>query len=125
MAHTIETSLTHPFVFHFLCPVSTQSEPSRTARVVMLDGSEPGPGSVSAKQPIASPRAIRGNHSSRWASLPYVRIGNMASEPCTLTNERSPESPYSTSRLATPYSTALAPAQPYPSRCMPRMPSSP
>ncbi len=31
LAHTIATSLTHPFVFHFLCPSRIQSLPSRRA----------------------------------------------------------------------------------------------
>ena len=49
----------------------------------------------------------------------------MASDPCTLTRLRTPESPASSSRQASPYATADAPAQPYPSRCMPSRPSAP
>ncbi len=36
----------------------------------------------------------------------------MASDPCTLTSERMPESPASSSRHARPYAVALVPAQP-------------
>src|SRR5215469_7209075 len=49
----------------------------------------------------------------------------MASDPCTLTRLRTPESPASSSIQAKPYATADAPAQPYPCRCMPRRPSCP
>ena len=68
----------------------------------MLDGSLPWSGSVSPKQPIASPAAIRGSHSSFWSSEPYRQIGYMASEPCTETTLRSPESAASSSRQVTP-----------------------
>ena len=36
------------------------------------------------------------------SSLPNAEMGNMASEPCTETNERNPLSPASSSSLATP-----------------------
>ena len=67
---------------------------------------------MSPKQPIASPAAIRGSHSSFCASEPNFQIGNIASDPCTETSERIPESPYSSSRTATPYAVEDAPAQP-------------
>ena len=66
-AHTIATSAIEPLVIHILAPSSTQSAcspaPSRRARVRMPPGSEPWSGSVSPKQPMASPAAIRGSHS--------------------------------------------------------------
>ena len=68
----------------------------------MLDGSLPWSGSVSPKQPIASPAAIRGSHSFFWSSEPYFQIGNIASEPCTDTRLRRPESAASISRQVTP-----------------------
>ena len=46
-------------------------------------GSEPKSGSVSPKQPIASPAAIRGSHSCFCSSLPCFQIANIASDPCT------------------------------------------
>jgi hypothetical protein len=52
-----------PLVIHSLVPFSTQSGPSLRALVRMRDGSEPASGSVSPKQPIASPAAILGSHS--------------------------------------------------------------
>ena len=97
---------------HRLAPEITQSSPSRRANVVMLPGSDPDPGSVRPKQPITSPAAIRGSH---WSSAPPSRAWRsrvIASEPCTETNVRRPESPASSSAAARPYSTADRPAQP-------------
>jgi hypothetical protein len=76
-------------LIHIVRPSRTQSEPSRRARVDLDPGSEPKPGSVGPKQPIAPPAAIRG----------------------TEARERSPESVASISRQATPYSVADMPAQ--------------
>ena len=53
--------------------------PSCRARVRMPPGLEPKSGSVSPKQPIASPVAIRGSHSSFWASEPCFQIEYIAS----------------------------------------------
>ena len=64
-----------------------------------------------------------GSHRCLWASEPNLAIALIASEPWTLTKVRSPESPASSSIAASPYSTALRPAQPYPERCMPSSPS--
>ena len=89
-------------VIHSLVPLRIQSSPSRLAVVRMPAGSEPKSGSVRPKQPIASPAAIRGSHSCFCSSEPNFQIGNIASEPCTDTSERTPESPYSSSRQATP-----------------------
>ncbi len=95
-----------------LAPVITQSSPSRRAKVVMLPGSDPEPGSVRPKQPITSPAAMRGSHSVFCSSEPCFAIADIASEPCTETNVRNPESPASSSSAARPYSTAERPAQP-------------
>ena len=91
----------------------------------MPAGLEPKSGSVSPKQPISSPAAIRGSQACFCSSLPQRQIANMASDPCTETRLRTPESPASSSRQARPYETAFVPAQPYPSRCMPSRPSEP
>ncbi len=77
------TSATEPLVIHILVPSSTQSSPSRRARVRMPAGSEPKSGSVSPKQPITSPAAIAGSQRCFCSSDPYRQIANMASEPCT------------------------------------------
>ncbi|CAN5778311.1 hypothetical protein BH24ACT8_BH24ACT8_11530 [soil metagenome] len=69
-AQTTATEATDPLVIHILVPSSTQSSPSRRARVRMPAGSEPWSGSVSPKQPIASPRAIAGSHCCLCSSLP-------------------------------------------------------
>ncbi len=76
--------------------------PSCLACVRMPEGFEPKSGSVRPKQPMASPRAIRGSHSCFCSSLPYSWIANIASEPCTDTSERIPESPASSSMQARP-----------------------
>ena len=111
-AHTTATSATEPLVIHILVPSSTQSSPSRRARVRMPAGLEPKSGSVSPKQPIASPAAIRGSHSCFCSSEPCFQIANIASDPCTDTSDRMPESPASSSMQVSPYAVAPAPAQP-------------
>ena len=78
----------------------------------MLDGSEPAVGSVRPKHPIASPRAIRGSHSCFCSSDPCFEMADIASDPCTDTKVRMPESPASSSCMASPYSTDERPAQP-------------
>ena len=109
-AHTTAMSATDPLVIHILVPFSTQSDPSRSCAVVIIvDGSLPWSGSVSPKQPIASPAAMRGSHSCFCSSEPYFQIGNMASDPWTETRLRSPESAASSSRQATPYAIAPMP----------------
>jgi hypothetical protein len=111
-AHTTATSATLPLVIHILEPSSTQSSPSRLALVRMPLGLEPKSASVRPKQPIASPAAMRGSHSCFCSSEPNAWIAYMAREPCTLTSERMPESPASSSRQARPYATAEVPWQP-------------
>ena len=111
-AHTTAASATEPLVIHIFWPCRIQSEPSRRARVRIAPGSEPASGSVSPKQPIASPSAICGSHSCFWSSDPHRQIANIASDPCTDTRLRMPESPASSSRQVSPYAVAEAPAQP-------------
>ena len=111
-AHTTATPASVPLVIHILPPLSTQSSPSRLARVRIDAGSLPASGSVRPKQPSTSPVAIRGSHSSRCCSVPHRWIAYIASEPCTDTKLRSPESTASSSRQAMPYAVADIPAQP-------------
>ena len=61
---------------------------------------------------MISPAAIRGSHCCFCSSEPKRQIAYMASEPWTETSERMPESAASSSRQASPYWTAEAPAQP-------------
>ena len=89
-------------MIHILVPFSTQSSPSGLARVRIAAGLEPKSGSVRPKQPIASPAAIRGSQVVFCSSLPNFQMANMASEPCTDTMLRTPESPASSSRQASP-----------------------
>ena len=99
-------------MIHIFVPLSTQSVPSRRARVRMLAGSEPASGSVRPKQPIASPVAIRGSQVSFCSSEPCFQMANIASDPWTETSDRTPASAASSSRQASPYAVALVPAQP-------------
>src|SRR3990170_1088537 len=124
-AHTIATSAIPPFVIHILLPRMTQSSPSCRAWVRMLPWSLPASASVSPKHPITSPVAIGGSQRCFCSSEPYFQIGNMASDPWTETKLLAPLSPASSSRQARPYSTALVPAHPYPSRCIPNNPRAP
>ncbi len=111
-AQTTATPATDPFVIHILRPVSTQSPPSFLAYVRIPAGSEPWSGSVRPKQPMISPAAMPGSQRRFCSSEPKRWIAYMASEPCTETSERMPESAASSSRQARPYWTADAPAQP-------------
>ena len=61
---------------------------TRVVRIV--PGSEPASGSVSPKQPIASPRCIAGSQRSFCSSEPQRQIAYIASEPCTETRLRTP-----------------------------------
>ena len=101
-AQTIATSDTLPFVIHIFVPDTIQSSPSRCANVRIEPGSLPLSGSVSPKHPIASPDCIRGSHSAFCSSEPNAWIANIASALWTLTNERSPLSPASSSSSTNP-----------------------
>ena len=101
-AHTIATSARLPFVIHIFEPLRIQSSPSRRALVRMPAGLEPKSASVRPKQPTASPAAIFGSHCCFCSSEPNAWMAYIASEPCTLTIERRPESPASSSRQARP-----------------------
>src|SRR5271166_248598 len=92
-AQQIATSATVPLVIQVFSPLITQSLPSFTALVAIPAGFDPKPGSVSPKQPSASPFAILGSQRSFCSSVPYVRIGYITNAPCTDTKLRSPLSP--------------------------------
>src|SRR5262245_25289874 len=112
-AQTIATSAIEPLVIHILAPLRIQSpEGSCLAYVRIEPGSEPWSGSVRPKHPMTSPADMRGSHSYFCAAVPYFQMGYIASDPCTDTNDRRPESPASSSRQARPYETASRPAQP-------------
>ena len=105
-AQTTATSATEPLVIHIFEPSSTQSAsgpaPSRRALVRIDPGSDPWSASVRPKQPIASPAAILGSHACFCSSVPCRQMPNIASDPCTLTSDRIPESLASSSRQARP-----------------------
>ena len=101
-AHTTAMSAMEPFVIHILAPLRIQSDPSRRAWVRIVPGSDPASGSVNPKQPMTSPVCIRGNHCSFCSSEPQRQIANIASDPCTETALRIPESPASSSRQVRP-----------------------
>jgi hypothetical protein len=89
-------------VIHIFAPFRIQSEPSCFARVRIEAGSEPASGSVRPKQPIASPACIAGSQRCFCSSEPQRQIEYIASEPCTDTALRIPESPASSSMHASP-----------------------
>ena len=78
LAQTTMTSAMEASPIQRLAPSRIQPAPSPVpscrAKVVIDDGSEPAVGSVSAKQPITSPAAIRGSHSCFWSSEPHLWI---------------------------------------------------
>jgi hypothetical protein len=125
LAQMIATCAVDPLVIHILAPFSTHPSFVSRAVVIMPAGFEPWSGSVSPKHPIRSPLARAGSHSCFWASLPNAWIGYMTRAPCTEQNERTPESPRSSSCMMSPYATLLSPAQPYRSgRLAPKKPSA-
>ena len=78
-AHTTTTSAMVPLPIHRFSPSMTHSSPSRRAVVSSAIESEPWFGSVSAKAPIFSSRAIGGNHRSFCSSEPSMAMEFMAS----------------------------------------------
>ena len=112
LAQITARSAIPPLVIQDLDPSITQSDPTRRAVVRMEEGSLPASASVKPKQPTTSPLAMRGSHLAFCSEDPYFQMGNMHSDPCTETKLRSPESPASSSKAATPYSTGPRPAQP-------------
>ena len=90
-AHTTATSAIEPLVIHIFEPSSTQPPPRRFARVRIDAGIRSrASGSVRPKQPIVSPLAMPGSQRCFCSSPPQRWIANIASDPCTEQNERSP-----------------------------------
>ena len=86
------TSATLPSEIHILLPLIVQPESVLLALVLKLAASEPVSGSVSPKQPSASPEHSRGNHSCFCSSVPHCSIEPHTSEVCTETTVRAAES---------------------------------
>ena len=125
-AQTTATSAEGPFESHFLRPCSSQPPSASVASVIIPAGLLPCSGSVRPKQPITSPRAIRGSQCRFCASLPKARIGYITSELCTEANDRTPLSQRSSSCMIRPYITLLRPGPPYSTGVVgPRRPSRP
>src|SRR5690606_14610806 len=101
-AHTTATSATEPLVIHILVPLSTQTSPPRRARVRIPAGVDPQSGPVVPEHAPSSPAAIPRSQACFCSSLPSFQSAYMASEPCTDTILRTPESPASSSRQARP-----------------------
>ena len=89
-AKTSATSATLPSEIHILLAArSTSRESVFLARVRRLAASEPVSGSVSAKQPSASPEHSRGSHSCFCSSVPQRSIEPQTSEVWTETTVRA------------------------------------
>ena len=101
LAQTMATAARNPLVAQRLWPVMRQTAPSCTARVVIEPGSLPESGSVSAKQPSASPRCKGVSHFC-CSGEPKFASGHITSELCTLAHERKPESARSSSCMRRP-----------------------
>src|SRR5271169_902101 len=112
LAQITATSAIEPDVIHIFSPFSTYSLPTFFARVRMPPGFDPKSGSVNPKHPSFSPFCSAGNQVFCCSSLPKAYMGYITSADCTLTNERTPESPRSSSCVTSPYSTFDMPAQP-------------
>ena len=69
-AQTRKTSASGELEIQFLAPERRKPPSTARAREFMLPGSEPESGSVSPKQPMASPFASRGSHICFCASVP-------------------------------------------------------
>lgn len=80
---------------------------------------------TSAMRPLVITATRRGSRSRFCSSEPYVRVGNMTSEPCTDAKLRAPLSPALGSVQARPHDIALMSAHRYPSRWIPGRPRSP
>ena len=91
-AKTRATSATFPIEIHILFPLMVQPESVFLARVRRLAASDPVSGSVSAKQPSASPEQSLGSHSCFCSSVPHCSIEPQTSEVWTETTVRAEES---------------------------------
>ena len=77
---------------HIFWPLIDQPPSVLVARVRRLAASEPVSGSVSPKQPSASPEQSRGSHFCFCSSLPQLSIEPATSEVWTETTVRAEES---------------------------------
>ena len=96
------TSATLPSEIHIFWPVIRQPPSIFSARVRIDEGSEPASGSVSPKQPNASPEHSRGSHCFFCSSVPQRSIEPQTSEVWTETTVRAEESPRPISSTISP-----------------------
>ena len=125
-AMTMITSAWLPVVTQLFVPVSTQSSPSRSARQVSDDASDPASGSLSANAPIFSPRAIGRRKRSFCSVVPKLSSICVGSELCTLINTAVDASATAISSSAIRYVTVSRPRPSHSSGIIiPRKPSAP
>lgn len=125
-AKSSTTSAQVPLVMNILVPLMTYESPSRTAFVVRFPASEPVPGSVRPKQPIASPAVSRGNHCRFCSSSPQVAMVLATRPRETETMPRTEESPRPSSSVTRQYARWSPPEPPYSSGTVsPRKPREP
>jgi hypothetical protein len=101
-AQTIAKSAIEASEIHCFRPLSTQPAWTFLALVSIEAGSEPALGSVSPKQPIASPLARAGSQRRFWASEPKRQMGYMTSAEMTAIKLLRLESSLSASWHTTP-----------------------
>jgi hypothetical protein len=99
-AKTMVTAPSEPFVMKILAPSRTQPSGRRTARVVIWDGFDPAPGSVSPKAP-SSPTARPGSQRVRCSSVPQRKIERATRPRLTETSDRREESAAPSSSITT------------------------
>jgi hypothetical protein len=83
-AKTMARSAVLPEVMNCLVPLRTQWLPSRLARVLSEEASEPACGSVRQKQPSSSPWASGRRNYSFCSCVPNFSSGMQTTELCTL-----------------------------------------
>ncbi len=111
-AHTTMTSAIVALPIQRLAPSITQASPSRRAAVSRATESEPWSGSVRAKAPSFSSRAIAGSQRSFCSSEPSMAIAFMASPDCTPRKVPRLPSPRCSSMWTRPTASGLIPGQP-------------
>jgi hypothetical protein len=112
-AITVNSPAIGALVMKHLVPVITYASPSLTAAVRSDAASLPASGSVSAKQPVTSPRARSGSHCAFCCGVPSA---TSASEPMPVlvpTRARKATEHCDSSMAARASSSIVMPAPPY------------
>jgi hypothetical protein len=125
LAKTMKWWALGALVMKVLVPFSTHSLPFFTAVLFIAPASEPASGSVSANDPIHSPRAIIGRYFFFCSSLPKRTMPMQPMPVCTLMNVDSPHGPRPSISCTSAFCSTEKPTPPYCSGMLsPSRPSS-